>query len=569
MANFELNKGKRTYDAIVVGSGMSGGIAAKELCELGLKTLVLERGREVVHPVDYPTAIMNPWDFTHRGRMSLEDLNENPIVSKCYAYDESTEHFFVKDKDHPYIQAKGFDWIRAYQSGGKSLLWARQTQRWSDFEFEGPARDGFAVDWPIRYKDLAPWYSHVEKFAGISGNYDGIDSLPDGEFLPPWELNCLENHIRQNVENKFPDRRVIIGRCAHLTDVRDDHAKLGRGKCQARHLCHRGCPFGAYFSSNSASLPAAKLTGNLEVMHHAVVKEIVYDEQSGLASGVKVLDTVGMEEMIFYAKIIFLNAACLNSNLILLHSKSNRFPVGLGNDNDLLGRYIAFHQYRGQGYASFEGMQDKYYFGRRPTSAFMPSFRNLRKQEMDFMRGYMVAFSAQRGQASSTNLDFGADLKDHISTPGEWNVYIQMQGETIPKSENRVWLSPDHVDGFGMSQLVIDVDYDDNDRKMMEDFHAQAFEMLEISGCKDIHMFDSKQNPGLDIHEMGGVRMGKDPKTSLLNKWNQLHECKNVFVTDGSCMTSVGNQNPSLTFMALTARASHYAVKQYLNGKGE
>ncbi|MGR3811910.1 GMC oxidoreductase [Jiulongibacter sp. NS-SX5] len=552
---------QNTYDAIVIGSGISGGMAAKELCEKGLKTLVLERGRNVKHIEDYPTSMSNPWDFDHRGKMPLEDKKENPIVNKCYAYEKATEHFFVKDKEHPYIQEKPFDWIRGYQVGGKSLIWARQTQRWSDFEFEGPARDGFAVDWPIRYKDLAPWYSHVERFAGISGNKDGIDSLPDGEFLKPWELNCLEKHIQKSVKETYADRKVIIGRCAHLTDPQEHHLASGRSACQARHLCYRGCPYGAYFSSNSSSLPTAMATGNLTLRPDAVVTEIIYDDQKGKATGVRIIDRISKEEFVYHARIIFVNAACLNTNLLLLNSKSSRFPNGLGNDNGLLGKYIAFHQYRGQGLASFDGFEDQYYFGRRPTSAFIPSFRNLRKQEMDFQRGYMVAFSASRSKGVQSPESFGASLKESAGEVGPWHVFIQMQGETIPKESNHVRLSDEKKDDWGVPQLITSIAYDENDNKMMRDFQEQASEMLTNAGCHSINMYDSKQNPGVDIHEMGGVRMGRDSKTSLLNEWNQLHSCKNVFVTDGACMTSVGNQNPSLTFMALTARAIDYATK--------
>lgn len=560
MANFNIDAvNGASYDAIVIGSGISGGWAAKELCEKGLKTLVLERGRDVKHG-DYPTAMQNSWDFEHRGRETKQDKLSNEIVNKCYAYEEATQQFFVKDNEHPYVQEKPYDWIRGYQVGGKSLIWARQTQRWSDAEFDGPARDGFAVDWPIRYKDLAPWYSHVEKFVGISGNKDGIPTLPDGEFLKPWELNCVEKHVQKAVAKNYKDRQVIIGRCAHLTDPQPIHLEQGRAQCQARHLCYRGCPYGAYFSSNSSTLPWAAKTGNLTMRPFSVVESIIYDEKTQKASGVRVIDSNTKEEFVYNAKIIFVNAACLNSNLVLLNSKSDRFPNGLGNDNELMGKYIAFHQYRGQGYASMDGFTDDYYYGRRPTSAFMPSFRNVHKQEMDFQRGYMVAFSAGRGQGNEGEHAFGADFKNDMTKPGPWGIYIQMQGETIPKASNYVHLS-DKKDAWGIPQLAINIDYDENDHKMMKDFQAQASEMLQKAGCKEINMVDSHQNPGLDIHEMGGVRMGNDPKTSLLNANNQLHACKNVFVTDGAAMTSVGNQNPSLTFMALTARAADYAVK--------
>ncbi|CAN5275518.1 GMC family oxidoreductase [soil metagenome] len=553
-----------TYDAIVIGSGISGGWATKELCEKGLKTLVLERGRAVNHITDYPTATKDPWEFPHRGRFPAEVIAENPVVNRCYAFEEATEHFFVKDKEHPYIQEKPYDWIRGYQEGGKSLLWARQTQRWSNYEFEAPARDGFAVDWPIRYSDLAPWYSHVEKFVGISGNRDGLPHLPDSEVLPPFELNCVEKHIQQKVHEKYFNRHVIIGRCAHLTEPQEIHLQQGRGQCQARSLCYRGCPFGGYFSSNSSTLPWAKKTGNMTLRPHSVVHSIIFDEQKNKAAGVRVIDAETNEVLEFYAQIIFLNAATLNSNLILLNSTSNRFPEGLGNEHGIMGKYVGFHNYRGSMGASFGGFEDKYYSGRRPTTAFMPSFRNVFKQETDFLRGYMVAFGAGRGSwgRGIGQPGFGEDFKESLTSPGPWHVYMMMQGETVPKAENHVRLSTDQKDPWGIPQLITSIGYDNNDEKVLNDFLIQGAEMLEIAGGKNINIHDSKQAPGLDIHEMGGVRMGKDPKTSLLNKWNQLHTCKNVFVTDGACMTSVGNQNPSLTFMALTARAANYAVEE-------
>ncbi len=375
-----------TFDAIVIGSGISGGWAAKELCEQGLKTLVLERGKDVVHLKDYPTATKNPWDFPHRRKIPYEVERANPVVARCYAFSEATQHFFVKDTEHPYIQEKPFDWIRGYQVGGKSLLWARQTQRWSHYDFEGPARDGFATDWPIRYKDLAPWYSYVEKFAGISGNKDGLDTLPDGEFLPPWELNCAEKEMQQKIMSGYKDRHVIIGRCAHLTKPQEIHIQQGRTQCQARNLCDRGCPYGGYFSSNSSTIPWAQKTGNLTLQPNSVVHSVIYDEHLGKASGVRVIDAKSKKATEFYAKIIFINAACLNTNLILLNSTSKRFANGLGNDNGLLGKYVAFHNYRGTLTAGYEGFEDKYYYGRRPTQAMMPNFRNVQKQEMDFLR---------------------------------------------------------------------------------------------------------------------------------------------------------------------------------------
>ncbi|MBX2814958.1 MAG: GMC family oxidoreductase [Saprospiraceae bacterium] len=561
-------KQQQTYDAIVIGSGISGGWAAKELCDAGLKTLVLERGRDVPHGA-YPTATMNPWDFPMRDQLSAEEKAANPIADRCYAYNESTKHFFVRDADHPYVQEKPFDWIRGYQTGGKSLIWARQTQRWSRFEFEAPKRDGFAVPWPIGYEDLAPWYGHVEKFVGISGNKDGLEQLPDSEVLPPWELNCVEKHIQSQVRERYADRHVIIGRCAHLTEPQAIHLEQGRGKCQARHLCYRGCPYGAYFSSNSSTLPWAARTGNLTVKNHAVVESIMYDEHSARASGVRVIDAEDGSSTEYFSKAIFVNAGALNSNLILLNSTSSRFPQGLGNDSGLLGRYIAFHNYRGNILADYPGFEDRYYKGRRPTTAFMPSFKNVFRRDSDFDRGYMVAFSAARrgwNRALPENVRFGESLKSELAGPGGWQVFMMMQGETIPKYENHVRLSETKVDPWGIPQLVISVDYDDNDEAMIQDFLVEGATMLEQAGCVNIRPYDDGRAPGLDIHQMGGVRMGSDPKTSLCNRWNQLHACKNVYVTDGACMTSVGNQNPSLTFMALTARAADHAVQQLKAG---
>jgi len=557
-------KGKNTYEAIVVGSGISGGWAAKELCEKGLKTLVLERGRNVEHLKDYPTALKGPWDFPHHLKMPLSVTKDNPVVSRCYAFDESTAHFFVKDTEHPYVQEKPFDWIRGYQVGGKSLLWWRQTQRWSQHDFEGPARDGYAVDWPIRYNDIAPWYSYVEKFVGISGNRDGLDILPDGEFLPAWEMNCVEKDIASRIMAKYPGRHVVQGRCAHLTKPNPIHLQQGRGQCQARNQCERGCPFGGYFSSNSSTIPWAKKTGNLTLRPFSVVHSVIYDDKLGKASGVRVIDAETMQEQEFYADLIFINAACLNTNLILLNSTSSRFPNGLGNDNELLGKYVAFQNYRGNIFADFDGPMDKYYYGRRPTQPMIPNFRNIQKQEMDFQRGYMMFYGADRPRANAEGI--GAGFKEALGEPGGWRVSMSIQGETIPKETNHVRLSTDKKDKWGIPLLVTSVGYDDNDEKLLKDFFQTGTEMLHAAGCTNIQTVDTGQAPGLDIHEVGGVRMGNDPKTSLLNKWNALHHCPNVFVTDGACMTSTGVQNPSITFMALTARATNHAIEQLKKG---
>ncbi len=563
MANFNIDsKEERTFDAIVIGSGISGGWAAKELTGYGLKTLVLERGRDVKHLKDYPTSNMMPWEFEHRGQVPLEIQTANPVVSKCYAFREDAMHFFVKDQEHPYQQEKPFDWIRGYQVGGKSLLWARQTQRWSKFDFEGPARDGFAVDWPIRYNDVAPWYSYVEKFAGISGNKDGLAELPDGEFLPPMQLTCVENYFSEHVSKNYPKRHVIIGRCAHITEVKPIYSEQGRAKCQHRNLCQRGCPFGGYFSSNSSTLPWAERTGHLTLRPHSVVHSIIYDEQKGKATGVRVIDAIDKQMSEYYANIIFVNASAFNTNLILLNSTSNRFPRGLGNDYGLMGKYVAFHNYRARISAEYDGFQEFTTDGTRPNGGYIPRFRNVYKQETDFLRGYAAGLSAYR-RSDQKRDGLGKTLKQNLlhPTPGPWNVGSHMMGETIPKATNYVTLDKNKKDDWGVPLLSISIDYDDNDEKIVRDFLDQFTEMYTTAGFTNIQTHDSKQAPGLDIHEMGGVRMGNDPKTSLLNKWNQLHACKNVFVTDGACMTSTSTQNPSLTYMALTARAVDYVVK--------
>jgi choline dehydrogenase-like flavoprotein len=428
----------------------------------------------------------------------------------------------------------------------------------------GPERDGFAVPWPISYDDLAPWYSHVEKFAGISGNKDGLDTLPDGEFLPAWEMNCVEQEMQAKIMKAYPGRHVVQGRCAHLTQPTELHLKQGRGQCQARSLCERGCPFGGYFSSNSSTIPWAMQTGNLTMQTNAVVHSIIYDEQLGKATGVRVIDAITKKATEYFAKIIFVNAACLNTNLILLNSTSNRFPNGLGNDSGILGQYLAFHNYRGSVSASYDGPKDKYYYGRRPTQVMMPNFRNVEKQEMDFLRGYMVHFGAGRGRAASDGI--GGAFIDALTEVGDWGVFAMMQGETIPKASNHVRLNKDKQDQWGIPQLITSVGYDNNDELSLKDFLQQTAEMLEKAGCKNISTNDSKQAPGLDIHEMGGARMGRDPKTSILNAYNQVHACKNVFVTDGASMVSTSTQNPSLTFMALTARAANYAVEELKKG---
>lgn len=559
-----MKKDANTYDAIVIGAGMAGGWAAKEFSEQGLKTLLLERGPNVVHIEDYPTTNKQPWEFKHRGRLTQQEIKENPIISRCYAFREDAKHFFVKDKEHPYGQVKPFDWIRGYQVGGKSIMWARQVQRWSPYDFEGPARDGYAVDWPIGYEDLADWYTYVERFVGVSGNMDGLDTLPDGAFLKPWESNVVEEYFSQQVKKHYGDRHVIYGRCAHLTESKPIFVKQGRGLCMSRRICQRGCPLGGYFNANSTLIPWALKTGNMTLKPNSVVHSIIYDEKKQKATGVRVIDAHTKESREYFANVIFVNAATLNTNLILLNSKSKRFPNGLGNDNGLLGKYIAFHNYRATIKAEFEGFPQYTTEGAKPTSHYVPRFRNVYKQETDFLRGYAAGFGA--GPIRETNREgYGDALLNNLletKETGLWRVNSHMMGETIPKKSNHVFLDDNIKDQWGIPQLNIDVDYDDNDEKMILDFFEQFSEMYSKAGFINIKTNDNKRRPGNDIHEMGGVRMGKDPKTSLLNKWNQMHHCKNVFVTDGGCMTSTSTQNPSLTFMAISARAANYAVDQ-------
>ena len=551
---------KRSYDAIVIGSGASGGWAAKELCEKGLRTLVLERGRDVRHIKDYPTAGKAPWQFEYRGTVPLDKRKDFQFARFMR---EETLHWALKDDEQPFVQEKPFRWVRGYHVGGKSLLWARQTQRWSDFDFNGPARDGYAVDWPVRYKDLEPWYSYVEKFAGIAGNQDGLEELPDSDCMPGFEMSCIENYFRESIEKNYPERHLIQGRCAHLSDPQPIHSEQGRHKCQHQAQCNRGCQFGGYFSSNASTIPWAMKTKKLSIRPHAVVHSIIYHERKGRAVGVRIIDANTKEMMEFYAKLIFVNASALNSNAILLNSTSSRFPTGLGNDSGLLGKFISWHNYRGRANAEYDGFQDKATDGRNPSHSYIPRFRNVRRQETDFLRGYAIGIGGGRSKSSDTDM-IGDRLRENLLHPewGNWRISSWMMGESVPLEKDHVRLHPDLKDKYGIPQLVVSCEWSDNDDKMVADYLEQSREMFEKAGFTNIRVNDSKSPPGSDIHEMGGVRMGHDPKTSLLNGWNQLHHCKNVFVTDGACMTSTGTQNPTLTYMAITARAANYAVEE-------
>jgi len=569
MANLNTDSIKdRTFDAIVIGSGISGGWAAKELTGKGLKTLMLERGRDVKHVKDYPTTNLYPWEFPHRGEVPMAIQEANPVINRCYAFKEDAMHFFVKDTEHPYVQDKPFDWIRGYQVGGKSLMWARQTQRWSDFDFQGPARDNFAVDWPVRYNEIAPWYSYVEKFAGISGNKDGLAELPDGEFLPAYPLNDVETYFSNHVKTKYKNRHVISARCAHLSKPNQIHIDQGRTQCQNRILCQRGCPFGGYFSSNATTIPWALKSGKLTLRPFSVVQSIIYDDKLGKATGVRITDTNTKEVIEYYARIIFVNAAAMNTNLILLNSTSHRFPNGFGNDSGVLGKYVAFHNYSAHITAEYDGFPEWTTDGRNPAGGgYIPRFRNVYKQETDFLRGYACGFYA--GRYTEHKYDgVGAGLKEGLAKGklGPWHVGSHMMGETIPKETNTLTLDAKLKDDWGVPLLKFNIDYDDNDEKMKKDYVEQLTEMFTSAGFTNIKPTVNHQAPGLDIHEMGGARMGHDPKTSIVNNFNQVHACKNVFVTDGAFMTSTSCQNPSLTYMAFTARAADHAVSEINKG---
>ena len=554
-----------SYDAIVVGTGISGGWAAKELCEKGLKTLVLERGPMVQHPVDYKTANMDKWDFKGGDKITQEIRKRQPKQSRTnYVNTESTTHFFVDDNKHPYNEDKPFDWIRGYHVGGRSLLWGRQSYRMSDLDFEANAKDGIAVDWPIRYKDLAPWYSYVEKYIGISGEKLGLPHLPDSEFLKPMELNCAEDELKNAVAEKFTDRLVTIGRVAHITE--GTKPGLGRNSCQYRNRCRRGCPFGAYFSSNSSTLPAAEATGNMTLRTNALVNEVIYDADSKKATGVRMIDAQTKEVFEFKAKVIFLCASTVASTSILMQSTSDRFPNGMGNDSGELGHNLMDHHFRLGANASVEGFEDKYYTGRRPNGIYIPRFRNIggATNRKDFIRGYGYQGGASRGDWTQivSEMAYGAGLKEAVMQPGGWKIGINGFGETLPYHDNKMYLDYDKKDEWGLPTVTFDADIKENEKIMRKDIMNQAAEMCDAAGFKNIQTFDKGYSMGLGIHEMGTARMGRDPKTSVLNKYNQLHAVSNVYVTDGSGMTSAGNTNPSLTYMALTARAVDHAVKE-------
>jgi len=559
-----INSTVNQFDAIVVGSGISGGWAAKELCEAGLKTLVLERGRMIKHLEDYPTMHKDPWDFPNAGRTPIKIVEKDYSKQKRWGFHEGNRHFYNKDSDHDYDEIKPFDWIRGKQVGGRSLIWGRQSYRWSDLDFEANAKDGYGVDWPIRYKDIAPWYAHVERFIGVSGEALNLPQLPDSEFLPPMELNCLEEHLKETIAQKYDDRIMTIGRVAHITQGTKKGS--GRSACQFRNRCDRGCPFGGYFSSNSSTLPTAEATGNLTIRPDAIVSEVIYDPKTQKASGVRVIDANTKEVIEYKSRIVFLCASAMASTAILMQSKSDRFPNGMGNRSGELGHNIMDHQLGSGARGRYDQFKDKYYSGRRPNGFYIPRFRNLgpQSEKVDFLRGYGYQGGANRSNWSVAvaELAYGASLKNKILEAGDWSIGMGGFGEVLPYHENKMSLNYDKLDQYGLPTITFDAEFKENERKMKEDWKTQAAEMLEAAGCKDVQIYDSNAPIGKGIHEMGTARMGRDPKTSVLNKFNQIHEVPNVFVTDGACMTSAANQNPSLTYMALTARAANHAVSE-------
>jgi len=552
-------KEKNTYDAIVVGSGISGGWAAKELSEKGLKVLLLERGGPMVHP-NYPTTSMDPWEFPHRGAVTKQEALDQYVQNRHYSYKEDTKHFYIKDKENPYEEIKRFDWIRPNVVGGRSLLWARASYRWTDTDFEANAKDGHGVDWPIRYKDLEPWYSYVERFVGVNGNKDKLSYFNDSETQPAFEMNMVEKDFQKRIAGKFSDRHVIMGRSANLTAP-----VKGRGVCQARNLCQRGCPFGAYFSTNSSTLPAAFETGNLTLRPYSLVNRVIYDEQLQRVTGVEILDTQTKKTEVFHAKIIFLNAATVATTFILLNSTSNRFPNGLGNDSDQVGKNLMDHHKGVSINADVEGFEDSYYSGRRPTNIYVPRFKNIFSQEKDFLRGFHLAGSASRGRGNGSN-GIGVELKESMTEAGKWHMNLYAYGECLPYADNRITLNTSKQDIYGRPQLSIDCSFRENELAMHKDMRATGVEMLSVVGYKNVRDNSAIAAPGNANHEMGTARMGKDPKTSVLNGFNQMHAVKNVFITDGSSMSSISCVNPSISFMALTARACDYAVKALKRG---
>jgi choline dehydrogenase-like flavoprotein len=552
-----------TFDAIVVGSGISGGWAAKELTERGLRVLMLERGKNIEHRRDYPNARKAPWEYPHRGGRTREMIDSYPVLQRDYPLNEKNLDWWVSEKDSPYTEIKRFDWYRGYHVGGRSLTWGRQSYRWSDFDFEANSKDGIAIDWPIRYADLAPWYDHVERHAGISGSIEGLPQLPDGQFQPAMPLNCVEEAVAGRIAKQFEHRRLISGRVANLT-----RALPGRIPCQFRNACSLGCPTGSYFSTQASTLPAAKATGKLTLKTFAIVTDVVYDRSRQRATGVRVMDAVTKATTEYSAKVVFLCASTLNSTWLLMRSATDVWPGGLGSSCGELGHNLMDHHFRLGADGVVGDHQDKTVYGRRPTGFYIPRFRNLFGDKRQYLRGfgYQGSASRQGWERAIAELGVGAAFKDQMSTPGPWRVGATAFGEMLPNHANRISLDPAKTDKWGLPVLAIDCAIGENEQLMRRDMMNDMAEMLEASGVTDVRVYDNGYFPGMGIHEMGTARMGRDPKTSVLNGNNQVWDCRNVFVTDGSCMASAACQNPSLTYMALTARAAAFAVDELKRG---
>lgn len=561
-------KEQNTYDAIVIGSGISGGYAAMELCTKGYKTLVLERGRMVNHG-EYPTEHMDTWDFPNNGAVTAEEKAHKYFKQNRLGWwvNEENKHWINRDDEYDYEEIERFDWIRGHHVGGRSIMWGRHCYRWSDLDFEANKKEGIAVDWPLRYKDIEPWYDYVETFVGIAGQAEGLPQVPDGKFLKPFPLNCMEERAREKILGKYPDRLITPGRVANLSEYDPNVHKGTRGQCQARNRCWRGCSFGAPFSSLSSTLAVAAETGNMTLKANSIVHEIMYDSATGKATGVRVTDSESMEQKTYTAKIIFCNASTVGSTAILLNSKSDAFPNGLGNQSGELGHNMMDHHYGLGAFGSFDGLKDKYYYGRKPGGIYIPRFRNINSSTHrdDYLRGFGYQGESTRSVNNQGRV-IGKDLKQDLFKPGPWNMWISFFGEMLAYHENRMFLHAEKKDKFGVPTIVFDAKLRENEMKMREDGLACAIEMLDAAGLENISSWNEETAPGACIHEMGTARMGRDSDTSVLNKWNQIHTVPNVFVTDGACMTSSGTQNPSITYMALTARAVDYADKQIKAG---
>lgn len=553
------------YDAIVVGSGISGGWAAKELTEKGMKVLLLERGRNIEHIKDYVNATKESWEFPHRGIMPTQEMLQNyPVLKRDYPLNETVLDFWVKDKESPYTETKPFSWFRGYHVGGRSLMWGRQSYRFNKWDFEANAKDGFGVDWPIRYEDMASWYSHAEKFAGIQGSLEGLDVLPDGDFMPAMEMNIVEKDVAAKIKKHYKDQRhMFIGRSANITQPHHD-----RTNCQYRNRCWRGCPFGGYFSTQSATLPAAMKTGNLTLRPFSIVTQVIYDKDAKKATGVEVLDATDNKTYTFNAKVIFLCASAFNSTWILMNSATSVWEGGLGSSSGELGHNVMDHHFRCGANGRVDGYADKYEYGRRPTGIYIPRFRNIYTDKRDYVRGFGYQGGAGRGRGVEVaEFTIGADLKNALSVPSDnWGIGVMGFGEMLPYHENKISLNKNVKDKWGLPVLDMDVEIKDNEKKMRVDMMNDAAEMLEAAGVKNVNTYDYGYEVGMGIHEMGTARMGRDAKTSVLNAHNQVWDAPNVFVTDGSCMTSASCVNPSLTYMAMTAKAADFAAAEMKKG---